>query len=202
MNFPSFLPGFAGQRLHSVTNDRELAMATVRAWNDWHIDEWAGPYPDRIIPSQIPWLLDPDVGADDDPRERGARASRRSRSPSRRRCSGCRRIHSGYWDPFIAACDETETVINLHIGSSGTSPSTTRRRAARRHGRAVLRVRDVRRGRLAVLAVSRPGTPNLKICMSEGGIGWVAGLLDRLDHMLSYHEMYGTWTRSSSRRRR
>ncbi len=36
--------------------------------------------------------------------------------------------------------------------------------------------------------------PNLKICMSEGGIGWVAGLLDRLDHMLSYHEMYGTWT--------
>jgi predicted TIM-barrel fold metal-dependent hydrolase len=35
--------------------------------------------------------------------------------------------------------------------------------------------------------------PELKICMSEGGIGWVAGLLDRLDHMLSYHEMYGTW---------
>jgi predicted TIM-barrel fold metal-dependent hydrolase len=35
--------------------------------------------------------------------------------------------------------------------------------------------------------------PELKICMSEGGIGWVAGLLDRLDHMLGYHEMYGTW---------
>jgi predicted TIM-barrel fold metal-dependent hydrolase len=36
--------------------------------------------------------------------------------------------------------------------------------------------------------------PELRICMSEGGIGWVAGLLDRLDHMLSYHAMYGTWT--------
>ena len=35
--------------------------------------------------------------------------------------------------------------------------------------------------------------PDIKICMSEGGIGWVAGLLDRLDHMLTYHEMYGTW---------
>ena len=36
--------------------------------------------------------------------------------------------------------------------------------------------------------------PDLKLCMSEGGIGWVAGLMDRLDHMLSYHDMYGTWT--------
>ena len=35
--------------------------------------------------------------------------------------------------------------------------------------------------------------PELRLCMSEGGIGWVAGLMARLDHMLSYHEMYGTW---------
>ena len=35
--------------------------------------------------------------------------------------------------------------------------------------------------------------PKLKICMSEGGIGWVAGLMDRLDHVLNYQDMYGTW---------
>ena len=38
-------------------------MASVRAWNDWHLEEWAGTYPDRIIPCQFPWLLDPEVGA-------------------------------------------------------------------------------------------------------------------------------------------
>ena len=28
--------------------------------------------------------------------------------------------------------------------------------------------------------------PEIRICLSEGGIGWVPGLLDRLDHMRSY----------------
>ena len=35
--------------------------------------------------------------------------------------------------------------------------------------------------------------PELRICLSEGGIGWVAGLLDRLDHVGRYQQMYGTW---------
>src|SRR5262249_26936559 len=34
LNFPSFLPGFAGQRLQQLTTDRELALACVRACND------------------------------------------------------------------------------------------------------------------------------------------------------------------------
>ena len=36
--------------------------------------------------------------------------------------------------------------------------------------------------------------PNVKICLSEGGIGWVAGLLDRLDHVGKYQAIFGTWT--------
>ena len=63
LNFPSFLPGFAGQRLQQVTKDRDLALASVRAWNDWHLEVWAGSYPGRIIPCQLPWLLDPELGA-------------------------------------------------------------------------------------------------------------------------------------------
>jgi hypothetical protein len=35
--------------------------------------------------------------------------------------------------------------------------------------------------------------PDIKICLSEGGIAWVAGLLDRLDHVGRYQELYGTW---------
>ena len=124
LNFPSFLPGFAGQRLQQVTDDRDLAMASVRAWNDWHLEAWAGAYPDRIIPCQLPWLLDPEVGAKMiyENAERGFRAMTFSENPA---MLGLPTIHSGYWDPLMAASAETGTVVNLHIGSSGTSPATT-----------------------------------------------------------------------------
>ena len=35
--------------------------------------------------------------------------------------------------------------------------------------------------------------PDIQICLSEGGIGWVAGLIDRFEHMNQYSSMYGTW---------
>ncbi len=43
--FPSFLPGFAGQRLQQLADDPELALACVRAWNDWMLEEWVGSLP-------------------------------------------------------------------------------------------------------------------------------------------------------------
>jgi predicted TIM-barrel fold metal-dependent hydrolase len=193
LNFPSFLPGFAGQRLQLTTKDTELALAAVRAWNDWHLESWAGSYPDRIIPCQIPWLLDPELGAAEIRRnaERGFKAVTFSEAPQK---LGLPSLHQGHWDPFFAACAETGTVVNLHIGSSGTSPATADDAPPDTvgvlfFGYAMFAAVD---WLYSMLPVRFPG---LKICMSEGGIGWVAGLLDRLDHMLSYHDMYGTWTK-------
>jgi predicted TIM-barrel fold metal-dependent hydrolase len=192
LNFPSFLPGFAGQRLQLLTEDTALALATVRAWNDWHLEGWAGPHPDRIIPCQIPWLLDPVLGAEmiRENAERGFKAVTFPESPPGH---GLPTIHSGHWDPFIEACAETGTVVNLHIGSSGASPTTTDDAPPDVTG--VLFFGYAMFAAVDWLYSMYPVRhPDLRICMAEGGIGWVAGLLDRLDHMLSYHEMYGTWT--------
>ncbi|MEU1520796.1 hypothetical protein ABZ413_01180 [Nocardia rhamnosiphila] len=30
--------------------DKGLGLAVLRAYNDWHIDEWCGAYPGRMIP--------------------------------------------------------------------------------------------------------------------------------------------------------
>ena len=191
LNFPSFLPGFAGQRLQLTTKDVDLALATTRAWNDWHLDGWAGAAPERIIPCQVPWLLDPVLGAEMI-RENAARGFRAVSFPEAPSGHGLPTMHSGHWDPFIEACAETGTVINLHIGSAGASPNTTDDAppdvaGVLFFGYAMFAAVDW------LYSLYPVRFPDLKICMSEGGIGWVAGLLDRLDHMLGYHEMYGTW---------
>ena len=189
--FPSFLPGFAGQRLQLTTKDPKLALASLRAWNDWHLEEWAGRHPGRIIPCQIPWLLDPDLGARmiEENAARGFTAVTFPEDPSR---LGLPTIHSGHWDPIVRACAETGTVINLHIGSSGASPATTPDAppdvvGVLFFGYAMFAAVDWLYSMMPVRF------PDLRVCMSEGGIGWVAGLLDRLDHMESYNAMYGTW---------
>ena len=181
--FPSFLPGFGGQRLQLTTKDPELALAAVRAWNDWHIEEWSGrlPGPDHPVPDPV--LARPrDRRAGDLPQRRaglqGGHVLRGART-----CWACRRCTPAHWDPIMRACAETGTVVNLHIGSSGYLAEHVRRRAARRRRRAVLRLRDVRRPSTGSTPGSRCASPTSRSACREGGIGWVPALLDRLDHM-------------------
>jgi predicted TIM-barrel fold metal-dependent hydrolase len=195
INFPSFLAGFSGQRLQQTTKDRDLALACVRAWNDWHLEEWAGTYPDRIIPCQLPWLLDPERASEEIYRnaDRGFKAVTFSEAPH---LLGLPSLHTGYWDPVMRACAETGTVVNLHVGSSGTSPSTAPDAPPDTVGAlffayAMFATVDWLYSKIPLRM------PDIKIALSEGGIGWVAGLLDRLDHMLAYHEMYGTWPKDA-----
>ena len=61
LSFPSF-PKFCGQ-LFMTTKDPEQAAAMVRAYNDWHVEEWAGSYPGRFIPLALPMLWDAEAAA-------------------------------------------------------------------------------------------------------------------------------------------
>jgi predicted TIM-barrel fold metal-dependent hydrolase len=190
--FPSFLPGFVGQRLTTWPTDEDLAFAAMRAYNDWHLEAWCGAAPDRFIPNQITWLRDPVRAADEVRRNaaRGFRALTFSEAPEK---LGLPSLHTGYWDPLFAACEETETVVCLHVGSSGSSPMTAP--DAPPETVAVLFFAYGMYAAVDWLYSKVPVRfPNLRIALSEGGIGWVAGLLDRLDHCFKYQLGYlPTW---------
>jgi predicted TIM-barrel fold metal-dependent hydrolase len=190
--FPSFLPGFVGQRLTLWPDDAELALVAMRAYNDWHLEAWAGAHPDRIVPNQIPFLRDVDIAAEEIRRNaaRGFRAVSFSEAPEK---LGLPSLHTGHWDPLFAACEETETVLCLHVGSSGTVPSTAP--DAPPETVSVLFFANAMYAAVDWLYSKVPVRfPNLKICLSEGGIGWVAGLMDRLDHCYRYQLGYmPTW---------
>jgi predicted TIM-barrel fold metal-dependent hydrolase len=191
LNFPSSLAGFAGQRYQLGVSDPELARAVVRASNDWHLEAWAGAYPGRIIPVQLPWLLDPVEGAAEI-RANAARGFHAVTFPELPERLGLPSLHTGYWDPFMAACQETETVICLHVGSSSSAPMTSSDAPSDTigvlfFGWAMFAAVDWLYSKIPVRF------PDIKICLSEGGIGWVPGLMDRLDHVGRYAEMYGTW---------
>jgi len=181
LNFPSMVTGFCG-RVFADVADRELGHQTVRAWNDWLYDAWWTPYPDRIIPLGITDIADPVRGALEIRRnaERGFVAVSLPERPHR---IGLPSLFTGYWDPIIEACAQTDTVIALHVGSSGGYDSPEMAPA--------LQLGATMFGQLSLAACAEwlwsgyaVRHPGLKIAMSEGGIGWVAMLLDRLDNLV------------------
>jgi predicted TIM-barrel fold metal-dependent hydrolase len=56
LNFPSFA-GIDGGLFLGVP-DKQQALVHLRAYNDWHIDEWCGAYPGRFIPCGVLPLWD------------------------------------------------------------------------------------------------------------------------------------------------
>ena len=191
LNFPSFIPGFAGQRLYVVSKDTELAVACTRAWNDWMLEEWCAAAPDRFIPMQLPIWSDPQLAADEIRRNaaRGFKAVSFSEAPH---MLGYPSLHTGYWDPVMQACEETGTVICLHVGSSSSSPATAPDAPSDAVG-ALFFAYAMFAAVDWMFSMIPVRFPNIKICLSEGGLGWVAGLIDRFDHMNRYSAMYGTW---------
>jgi predicted TIM-barrel fold metal-dependent hydrolase len=183
LNFPSMITGFCG-RVYSQCSDRELGLATTRAFNDWVHDAWWQPHPERIIPLGITWLSDPDLGAAEIRRNAG-RGFRAVSLPERPHLIGYPSIFDDHWAPILRACADTGTVVCLHVGSSGIGdlpPGCDR---------AIMPLVATLFGQQSLQACTEwlwagwtVRLPELRVAMAEGGIGWVAMLLDRLDNIV------------------
>ncbi|HEY5250368.1 MAG TPA: amidohydrolase family protein, partial [Acidimicrobiales bacterium] len=182
LNFPSQITGFCGRVFFAAT-DPALGKACTRAWNDWLFEDWYSAHPDRIIPLGIAYLAEPEEAATEI-RRNAARGFTSITLPERPHEIGLPSLWDReHWDPIIEAIVETETVVSLHVGSSGMPKAPP--------GGPVLQIGATLFGQQSLQACTEwlwsgypTRHPGLKIAMSEGGIGWVAMLLDRLDNMV------------------
>jgi predicted TIM-barrel fold metal-dependent hydrolase len=186
MNFPSF-PSFSG-RLFLTTEDKGLAEAIVRAYNDWHVDGWCGAYPDRFIPMAIPMLWDPELSAAEIRRmaARGCRSLTFTENPA---TLGLPSFHSDHWDPMWRAMVETGTILNIHLGSSGqlavTAPDAPMDVMITLQPMNIcMAAADLLWSRVFKLY------PDLKVALSEGGTGWIPYFIDRLDRTYDMHHLW------------
>ena len=181
--FPSLVAGFCGS-VFMRSDDKELGLACMRAWNDWHIEVWAGTYPERIIPLQLPWLADLETGAAEI-RANAARGFKAVSFPEFPAQLGLPSIFSQEWDPYFAACAETGTVVCLHTGASAWAPLPSPGPPFE-----LLPTLFPVNALIAAAEWLWSGlpvrVPDLAVALSEGGIGWVPMLLDRVDYVLAH----------------
>ena len=102
-------------------------------------------------------------------------------------------VHSGQWDPFFRACEETQTVINLHVGSSGwvqrpsvESPVEVAVALFPLSGMAAMVDWMYARVPLAF--------PGIRVALSEAGVSWVPMMKERLERTYRHVSTEGAWT--------
>ncbi len=181
--FPNTIPRFCGQAFYE-REDKELAGLCVQAYNDWMIDEWcAGPAAGKLIPLTMVPLWDPEAAAAEIRRcaDKGSHAITFPENPFP---LGLPSIHdrSRHWDPVYRACEETETILCMHIGSSSRMPSTSP--DAPFIVSSVLTFQNAM-GSLVDYLFSGilERFPRLVIAYAEGQVGWMPYILERADKL-------------------
>ena len=188
LSFPTF-PRFCGQTFLEA-KDRELAHACVARVQ--RLDGRGVVRRQRRPPD--PADHRPALGRRRSrrPRSRATRraACTRCASARSRRSSACRRSTRGEWDPFFAACQETNTVVCMHIGSSSQMPATSADAPV-----AVAATLSFNNAMASLSDFLFSGVlvrfPDLKLAYSEGQIGWLPYVLERADDVWREHRAWG-----------
>ena len=185
--FGSF-PGFAGARFQKM-EDKALGLATIQAYNDWHVHEWCAAAPGRFIPIALLPLWDPTLAAAEI-RRMAALGAHAVAFPENPALIGLPSLHAESWDPVWKACADNKVVVCAHIGSAGNAPYPSEESPID----AWITSMPISIANAAAdwtFAAFWQKYPALRMALSEGGIGWIPYLLERADFTQAHHS---AWT--------
>jgi predicted TIM-barrel fold metal-dependent hydrolase len=174
---------FAGQTF-SEGRDKALSLACIQAYNDWLIEDWGGGEgKGRLLPVTILPLWDPNLAHDEIIRC-AAKGSFFVTFPENPFYLGFPSLYSpkNHWSPIFSACEDTGTILNMHIGSSSRLAETTPDSPY-----IVSSSQIYLNSQGSLLDFIFSGTldqhPSLRISYSEGQVGWLPYLLERADKL-------------------
>jgi predicted TIM-barrel fold metal-dependent hydrolase len=184
--FPNY-PRFCGQQF-LWGQDKELARLCVEAYNDWMVEEWCGGSGGRLIPLCLVPLWDVDLAIAEVRRNaaRGVRAVAFSEVPA---YLGLPSLYSGVWEPFFAACEETGTVLGIHIGSATKTPQSSADAPVAVAG-TILFGNTVTSMTDFMFSGVLQRFPGLRLLYAESQIGWIPFLLERADDVWTTHRAW------------
>lgn len=184
--FPTF-PRFAGT-LFLEGQDRELAYLCVKAWNDFVLDEWCATAPDRLIPVAILPLWDVDLCVAEIHRTaaKGAKAISFPENPAP---LGLPSFHTDHWDPVFSAAEEIDAPLVMHFGTSGQPPITAPD-APFAVAIALFGCNSMYTTADLLFSPVFHRHPKLKVGLSEGSIGWIPYMMERIDGTWERHRHY------------
>jgi predicted TIM-barrel fold metal-dependent hydrolase len=180
LQFPNIFR-FAGQTF-SEREDKELGLLCIKAYNDWVIDEWGGgDGKGRLLPVTIVPFWDRDLA-----REELLRCADKGSFlvsfPENPYPLGFPSFYTDHWDPFFSACEETDTIINMHIGSSSRTAHATPEApyivtSTQTYVNSMGSVLDL------LFSGSLERHSKLKISYAESQIGWLPYVMERADKL-------------------
>ncbi len=189
LNFATF-PGFDGG-LFAEAPDKEMSVKHLRAYNDWHVDEWCGSNPGRFIPCGILPVWDMKATVEEIKRltAKGCHTVSLNENPTKR---GLPSIHNEYWEPMWKAITDADMAICLHIGSGNPAPIASMESPIEAWITTMpISIAVGAADWLTLSALHR--YPTLKLALSEGSIGWVPYFMERADFS---HGQHHAWTHS------
>ncbi|CAN5352193.1 amidohydrolase family protein [soil metagenome] len=171
------------------SKDKPAAVSLIEAYNDWYIDVWCAAAPDRFVPLSIIPLWDVDLAVKEAKRvaKRGVRTISFPDNPAAKSLPS---IHSGYWDPLFKVMEEERMVLSCHIGTGNQAPHCSMDTPID----AWIVTLPMAIANSAADWLFSPvfkKFPDLKICLAEGGVGWVPYLLERCNFVYDHHR---AWT--------
>jgi predicted TIM-barrel fold metal-dependent hydrolase len=170
--------GFAGERLRFLSSPGARNQA-VRRYNDFVTREFCASAPARLAAVTVVPVLDLAAAAREV--ERGAQLGARAISvPHDPEAVGAPAFGDVQWDRVFSVAEEARLPVLIHVGSSGAPASVLG--IARAPGAALVRGGFDVAHALADLMYAYVFVrhPKLAVVLVEGGIGWLAHVIDRM----------------------